>query len=318
MSTTKKEALNVSIKDYITRQEKSQEAKREILQKLQLHKKQQEKIINLLLEMEENKRATNLKDCGTYVEITNCPECGAHITAANFCKERVCPVCSWRRQGKYRAEFQKMLELIQPSEGSLRHLTLTVRSVPQEELTDCLNQMFYAWKKLCLSTEWKKHIVGSSRTLEITYNKDKRTYHPHFHCLLQKKGNLSKAKIGEAWKKALAVTYYPEIEIKKLTDEKGILECFKYAFKASEATEPMLTAILYTLKGRRLVGFTGSFKQARAMLKLPNETVLTDTPCIYSRKMGQAITQEIYRFDFTGGIYRLYKPLSGSGTKSKQ
>lgn len=286
---------------------KSQELKKEKLKKITKKKVEQRKIIDILLKLNEDKKAKRLQECASFIELTSCQVCGVHITAANFCRERVCNICAWRRQAKYRSEFQKMLNIINPKENSLRHLTLTIKNVKEDELSEYLNKMFYAWKKLVLNTEWKKHVIGSSRTLEITYNEKEKTYHPHFHCLIEKKGNFSTAKIGEAWRKALQINYSPEVKIKKLTDEKGILECFKYAFKSTEATPELIKVFLYTLKGRRLVGFTGSFKEARQKLKLSDDIKDLTEQCIYNNKQSEAVTQEIYRFDFTGGIYKLYE-----------
>ena len=281
--------------------------KEAVLQKLAIYKNNQQKVIDILMAIpNESERAFSLAECGTYIEIQTCKCCGAHITASNFCRERVCPVCAWRRQSKYRAEFSKMADFLQLEPKNLRHLTLTIKNVEAEALSETLNQMFQAWNLLNKYAEWKKAVQGYSRCLEITYNSETRTYHPHFHCLIHKKGNVSLKVISSLWKKALKVQYIPETHITQITDEKGILECFKYSFKSADSSPELIKAFLYTIKGRRLVGFGGTFKKARAILNQDDNT-LTDSGCIYGRSTNPDVLTEVYRFDYTGGIYRAFK-----------
>lgn len=284
--------------------------KEAVLQKLAVYKNNQQKVIDILMTMpNESERAFRLSECGTYIEIQTCKCCGAHITAANFCRERVCPVCAWRRQSKYRAEFSKMADFLQLQPKNLRHLTLTIRNVEAVDLGETLNQMFLAWNLLTKYAEWKKAVQGYSRCLEITYNSEKGTFHPHFHCLIHKKGNVSLKTFASLWKKSLKVRYIPETNISQITDEKGMLECFKYAFKPKDTSVELLEAFLYTIKGRRLVGFGGTFKKARATLNQMDDNGLTDSGCIYGRNTNADVLTEVYRFDYTGGIYRAFRTL---------
>lgn len=281
--------------------------KEAVLQKLAIFKNSQQKVIDILMTIPgESERAYRLSECGTYIEIQTCKCCGAHITASNFCRERVCPVCAWRRQSKYRAEFSKMADFLQLKPKNLRHLTLTIRNVEAENLGETLNQMYLAWNLFTKYADWKKAVQGYSRCLEITYNQEKGTFHPHFHCLLHKKGNVSLKTFASLWKKSLRTKYIPETHISQITDEKGMLECFKYAFKPKDTSVELLEAFLYTIKGRRLVGFGGTFKKARAILNQDDNT-LTDSGCIYGRSTNKDVLTEVYRFDYTGGIYRAFK-----------
>lgn len=283
--------------------------KEAVLQKLAVYKNNQQKVIDILLTMPgEDERAFRLRECGTYIEMTTCQCCGTHITSANFCRERICPVCAWRRQSKYRIEFAKIADFLQLEPKNLRHLTLTIKNVEAKNLDEALNQMFQAWNLMTKYAEWKKAVQGYSRCLEVTYNYETQTFHPHFHCLIHKKGNISLKTMASLWKKALRVTYIPETHISKITDEKGILECFKYSFKAVDSSQELLKAFLYTIKGRRLVGFGGTFKKARSILNQDDNT-LTDSGCIYGRNTNQDILTEVYRFDYTGGIYRALKTM---------
>lgn len=283
--------------------------KEEVLQKLAIFKNNQQKVIDILMTMPgESERAYRLAECGTYIEMQTCQCCGTHITASNFCRERVCPLCAWRRQSKYRAEFSKMADYLQLEPKNLRHLTLTIKNIEAGKLDEALNQMFSAWNLLTKYADFKKAVQGYSRCLEITYNHETQTFHPHFHCLLHKKGNISLKTIASLWKKALKENYIPETHISQITDEKGILECFKYAFKSADSSVELLKAFLYTIKGRRLVGFGGTFKKARTILNQDDNT-LTDSGCIYGRKTNTDVLTEIYRFDYSGGIYRAFKPL---------
>lgn len=316
--TTKKSASNLQPNyniPYIKSQEvllsvktdNEKNTKEAVLQKLAIYKNNQQKVIEILMQIpEESERAYRLAECGTYIELQTCKCCGTHITASNFCRERVCPVCAWRRQSKYRAEFSKMADYLQLKPKNLRHITLTIKNIEAENLSATLNQMYQAWNILTKYADWKKAVQGYSRCLEVTYNREEKTFHPHFHCLIHKKGNVSLKTIASLWKKALNVQYIPETHISQITNEKGILECFKYSFKATDSTPELIKAFLYTIKGRRLVGFGGTFKQARQILNQDDNT-LTESGCIYGRNTNPDVLTEVYRFDYTGGIYRAFK-----------
>ena len=52
------------------------------------------------------------------------------------------------------------------------------------ELNKAIDQMNIAWKRLTELKVVKGAVRSWFRSLEVTYNKDRDDYHPHFHALL--------------------------------------------------------------------------------------------------------------------------------------
>ena len=91
-------------------------------------------------------------------------------------------------------------------------LTLTARNVPVSRLGYTLQKFTNAWRQVsdrtCMS-----QVVGWARNLEITYNVETRTYHPHFHIILIWQGVEPEAsarlaaEIKKEWDKQLGLNY---------------------------------------------------------------------------------------------------------------
>lgn len=69
-------------------------------------------------------------------------------------------------------------------ESVWQFVTLTVANCRSEELPDVITEMMRAWNCIASRKTFKAKIIGWARSMEITYNEDKKTIHPHFHMLL--------------------------------------------------------------------------------------------------------------------------------------
>lgn len=188
-------------------------------------------------------------------------------------------------------------------------LTLTVRNPKADELSDTIKKMSKAWMRLSDDDRVKGSVKGWFRALEVTYNAKDDTYHPHYHVLLMVRGDyfdtrkthyIPQEEWQQIWQRVLDVDYLPSVDIRsvngkagsKLTEEtkKALHESTKYATKPQNmyklfpdgATVPehIVKTLHDALKGKRLVGWGGTFKQLRAELALPDvespNTDLTD------------------------------------------
>ena len=45
-------------------------------------------------------RAVRIEQCGTYLEVSVMQDRSERVSAANFCRERLCPLCTWRRSAR--------------------------------------------------------------------------------------------------------------------------------------------------------------------------------------------------------------------------
>lgn len=295
--------MNYNTKDY-----KSQVQK--LLRKAAIKKQFNKPIIEWCLNNHLEKTATNIKACGQHIGITNV-EGYAKIIKADFCRERLCAICAWRRQSKFVAQMTPALTLLEKRGYQFIFATLTVNNVPYAELEETINNMMRAYyllyKRRRVAQAWR----GVTRSLELTYNSEDDTLHPHIHLLIavdedyftNQSKYISHDLLKSLWQDCLGVEYEPYVDVRKVYNEGGaVVEVLKYALKPSKE-DTALSAFAYILKGRRLVSFTGVFAKVRKELKYSDfENILTD-----DFDKSKAVRYELYSLDCTGGIYTYYK-----------
>lgn len=283
------------------------QAVQKILQKTAIKKQSNKKTIAWLESIGESEKAAKIEQCASHLGITY--ENGiAKVVQADFCRERICSVCAWRRQAKFYAQMVPTIDYLSERKYKFLFLTLTAKNVQTKaELKTLVDNMLNAYHLFQRRREIRRTWKGMCRSVEITHTVEKG-FHPHIHCIIAVDENyfkgdyLSQEFIRNVWQECLRVNYKPMVNIKRIKDkEKGIKETFKYAFKPSDKAEDMAalySAFLGVLKGKRLVSFSGVFAKVRKVLKFADfETVLTD------ELQGKVRTYELYRFDVTGGIY---------------
>lgn len=243
-----------------------------------------------------DKRAVRAKDCGNYLQFMECNEDGyKKLVAANFCKDRLCPMCNWRRSGMLQAQIMQILHSVSEQQKiRFIFLTLTIENPTKENLKNSISNMFESFKRLFKYKNVDKAVIGWVRILEITRNDDKNsknydTYHPHFHVLIgvnpsyfKDKDYLSQKLWTELWQKALQVEYTPVVHIQTVkpkyegqTFEAAAVETAKYTvkekdyiYKNNKVMDSVISVLAVALKGRRLIGFGKLFKKVKAELKL--------------------------------------------------
>lgn len=227
-------------------------------------------------------RAAKIRGCGTYLEFIRTPEGKDSLRHANFCRERLCPMCQWRRSIKLRAQAEEIYKI--EIERGYKHVfvTLTWRNCPGEQLVTQVSEMIQAaqrWKRTKL---YKNAFRGSYRALEITYNEKRNDYHPHLHFLMTVDGNyfdrrnpdyVTTDKLIESWKDASRLDYNPSVAIEAIYTKEGqtmtgaLAEISKYPAKTAEVrSSAVLQHIDYALRGRRLIQWGGITAKIRAEL----------------------------------------------------
>ncbi len=225
--------------------------------------------------------AYNIENCGSYLEFYNWQTAGLKVKTANFCKDRLCPLCNWRRSLRMFAKLSKIIqsETYQRTGYKNLFLTLTIENCSVDELHTAIKHIFYSFDKFLKNKAIKNAVKGYFRALEITYNPVSQTFHPHLHVILAVPGSyfkiyyLSQAKFTYYWQKALAVEYTPIVDIRKFKDSKGIAEASKYVIKSDEKflksiDNEALRILRLELQNVRLVGFGGIFRNIAKELKL--------------------------------------------------
>lgn len=242
------------------------------------------------------RRAAAIRDCGTVLDVQHCQDCGTDtIKHANFCRDRLCPMCAWRLSLKrYRLMSQAIEAIRQQRPALLSHaslVTLTVRCCAPDDLPATLSAMSEAWRHT-ISQRWaRKSLEGWGRSLEITYNPQKKWLHPHYHVLLlsacrDTANDLVAEWLRQAGRFGLVVDAAAQDASIISADRegenllvKGIMECYKYSIKASDTmTMPLgtLRAVALGLAGRRLIATGGLLKKVLADAQADLETLSDD------------------------------------------
>ena len=234
------------------------------------------------------KKSDRINHCGDWLEFKRYEDNSLKLHKAWFCKQRMCPNCTWRRSIKIFSQVSQIMNAIQiENDKEYLFLTLTVKNVDGPILSDTLGDLIAGYLKLIRKTAVKKSVLGCFRSIEITYNKDTCQYHPHIHVVLCVNKNyftsnyISNDTWSKLWKDCMNLDYMPVIDIRKIKGDKAkaTAEAAKYATKDEDimttdeynqkiVDEEVLLTLDEALKGRRLISYSGIFKQYQQKLKL--------------------------------------------------
>ena len=212
----------------------------------------------------------NFENCATDLWIDE--ETG-QITGANFCKQRLCPVCNYRRSTML---WHKVSNVISDIQNEKLLITLTVKNCTGDNLKATIDGILESFHRLTSRRMWKRNIVGFIRGLEITYNSQEDTFHPHIHILAIASENYFKEDyidvhtLRQWWTESARLDYYVQVDIRKIkTTDKAVAEVVKYAVKMADilqqdADEKRLRAtqtLASCIVGRRLISTGGLIKK---------------------------------------------------------
>lgn len=269
------------------------------------------------------KRGRAMLECGTILQQKTCPDCGkSFISSANLCRDRMCPTCQWRLSLQRFAEMCNTLAYIGDLEQyEAGFLTLTVRNCEPKKLKETLSVMSKAWHRMLCTVRKQLNIIGWARSVEITYNAEANTFHPHYHVILLLEAGQSedhrKTYFTYQWGTALGVQYVPQVDYRWIRSDccaldnqvftHAILETYKYAVKSDDIAEmPLVTFrhLVNGIGGARLVSYGGIIKDARRALDYketdkPEEPIKGDI-C----DCGASLQATLLRWSFEEGMYK--------------
>lgn len=233
-------------------------------------------------------KAQRLSSCATQLGFALCEGGCKRLVAANFCRVRLCPMCTWRRGLKVYAQARSVVEHIHGY--AYLFVTLTIRNVSGGELSAAIDGLFEAWDRFSRRKRIARAWCGGMRTAEITHNVDPRskdydTYHPHLHVLVavrrgyfSGRSYITQAEYTALWRAAARIDYDPIVHVErcKSTTAAALAECCKYSVKDADYILPddwdltvdtvrILDAALHR---RRLVSWFGIFSDVRRELAL--------------------------------------------------
>lgn len=212
------------------------------------------------------------KDCGHYIRADD----EGNIITANLCHQRFCTVCNKRKSSQTWHRVKTMADdIIRDLNPIWLFFTVTVQNVTAENLAQEITKLMQAINRMYSTKTWHNRVLGAFRSLEITYNKEADTYHPHYHILMILPTDyfdneniwLSTYEWRKLWERSARLKYNSQCKIEQVIDEENlssaIAEVAKYAVKMSEVakTSPeALKHIVQAIKGRRLISYTGILK----------------------------------------------------------
>lgn len=264
------------------------------------HKMNNEKITELFqkaLRVEPtiitNKGLERLADCASTVVFARDAEQRLRLERANFCRARLCPMCNWRKSLKLFSQMSKIAAVFLAQRQSARFLfvTLTVPNCTADDLGKTINSMNKAFAYLtspnqtfALAKKFKANLLGYMRAIEVTYNQQSDSYHPHIHCLFGVKaqyftnGYIKKSEWQHIWTKAIKsdMELIVHVETVKNTTAKAVAEIAKYPTKSTDLFKikdekqciAALIVLQKTLRNRRLTTFGGEFLKIKQQLGL--------------------------------------------------
>lgn len=237
------------------------------------------------------KRSEVMLGCGSTLQFAVSKDGLKRLISALFCKDRMCPSCQKRRSLVVFHQVRDVCRSLQEEHKSTRYLllTLTVPNVKFEDLSNEIKSINKAWSRMTRRVQFKKAIWGWFKAIEVTYNGDTDTYHPHAHILLAVPNKYFKGKYYisherwlELWQECMKNPDITQVDIraikpnpkKKDSDDlsAAAAEVGKYATKPKNylcklpggdymAHEKVVTELATVLKGVRLTAFGGRMKE---------------------------------------------------------
>ena len=232
---------------------------------------------NFLIETQCKNKADNFENCGKDIWIDE----EGHITGANFCKQRLCPVCNYRRSTLMWHKIHQIIEEFR--ENEFIFITLTVKNCKDIELSKTIDHILESFHRMVNRRTWKDNIIGYVRGLEITYNATADTYHPHIHILAVTdnqyfgKKYIDIGTMRKWWQESAKIDYFVQVNIEKVKNkEKAVAEVAKYAVKMSDILETGISSqrlratqvLAACINGRRLISTGGEISKAARKLKI--------------------------------------------------
>lgn len=236
-----------------------------------------------------------LQNCASFLEFRILEDNSKKLINANFCRVGLCPMCNWRRSLKIFSNTNQIMTAMEKQrEYGYIFVTFTVRNCEGNNLSQTIDEMMQAWKKLTKYVPFKKAVHGYYRGLEITHNTKKEsesydTYHPHFHCILVVnksyfKDNeiyITQKKWVSLWQKAMKLDYQPNVDVRRVKGNtaKAVSEVAKYSVKDADyiikhdwdLTLCSVKILDKALHKRRLVAYGGIMKKLHKQLNLDDE-----------------------------------------------
>jgi len=223
--------------------------------------------------------ARKLRDCEETELKAMCSHCGKSWWVLNRCRQRVCPLCSFRVS----MERAKFMEAMTKHMKYPKMLTLTM-PICKDDPRDGIKELRTAFAKMRRQSVFSK-VVGGAYQIEVKV-KD-YGFHIHMHVLLDCPF-LPYQKIFSAWKDLIG-NDCPQVDIRACSDPHARAYIVKYAAKSADfdGSPDTIVRWYYATKGQRLFATFGKWYNSK-IEQLDEESVVftPESICPYCESTG--------------------------------
>lgn len=288
-------------------------------------------------------RAGRVRECGSYLDFRLTEDGQKKLFRANFCRDRFCPMCNWRRSLKIFGQVSEIMNVLESQKYRFLFLTLTVRNCDGKDFPKTVQMIFDGWRRFYhdyfrKGKAFRDVVCGSFRSLEVTINKKTGQFHPHLHIILAVRPSyfrsaeyITQKEWAEIWRRSCGLDYKPIVDIRSVKPKKdkrtgemsvasAVAEVSKYAakdddylnFGAEDADQfrlfgndraYYLRTLMEGLTGRRLIGLTGCFKEVKARLGLDDVESGDLVHVEADEEIREDIAYLIVHYQWRNGVY---------------
>lgn len=211
------------------------------------------------------------------------------------CKNRFCPLCSWRKSKKDAMMIATLMKyIVAEHDKKFIFLTLTIPNVEGDKLKDAIKAINLGIKKLFKRKEVMSISRGYMRKLEITYNAKRNDFHPHPHIVIavdksygtNKGYYITQPEWLQLWRDCMGDQSITQVDVRKMDMKKGVNEIAKYTSKDEDYlhSQPVFDYFYNALRGAQVLTYNGLFKDAKKLYdtdQLEDYKQIDETEYIY-------------------------------------
>ena len=269
-------------------------------------------------------RLAGVRDCASWLLFAEQEGGGRRLVKANFCRLRLCPMCAWRRSLKLFSQVSAITDaILADKKARFIFVTLTVRNCGGDMLRDTIARMGEGFKRLVQSSKdyrvsavFRKNLMGYMKAIEVTYNTQENSFHPHIHAIFEVRPSYFGADgymTHGTWRDVMGLDYTPQVDVRAIKNStvRAVAEAAKYPVKLDgllkitnkERAARVLIQLKTALHGCRLVTFGGDFREYKRQLALDDvergDLVHVET----EKKELNAVAMVLFRFRADAGAY---------------
>ena len=193
-------------------------------------------------------------------------------------------MCAWRKARKDALKISVIMKWLETEyDKAFIFVTLTAPNVKAEDLPAEIDLYNKAFQRLVKRKEIASIFTGYIRKLEITYNADQQTYHPHFHILFvvnksyfTSRSYVKQAKWLELWREVTGNEKITQVDVRRLKNsaDKSAAEVAAYTAKDSDylLSQDIFDVFYNALRGRQVLTYNGLFTTGNKLSRLNSLT----------------------------------------------